>query len=179
MLPKGRLMKPSDEDSTYTTSGVMLLLFDREGELELVMIRRPATMKNHAGQIAFPGGKKEEGDATVIDTAYRETYEEIGVLPENIEYIATLSPVYVQVSNFMITPVLGWCKQPPHFRVDSTEVEELILIPVRSIIDKDSYVYRDVETKAGLLSVPGYEIDSSFIWGASGMILSELIDLIQ
>jgi 8-oxo-dGTP pyrophosphatase MutT (NUDIX family) len=134
-------------------------------------------MKNHAGQIAFPGGRRELYDADLIQTALREAQEEIGIVQDKVEVAGVMSPVYVQISDFVITPVVGWLSEKPEIHTDPSEVDEVIFISLEDITSEVSRCNREMETRTGLMEVPGYEIGTNFIWGATAMMLSELVDV--
>ncbi|MEI6141363.1 MAG: CoA pyrophosphatase [Mariniphaga sp.] len=173
MLPKGRELQPIVESTTILQSSVLMLLFPENGSLNTCMIRRPTTMRNHGGQVAFPGGRFEPSDITLQQTALRESFEEIGTDRNKIELIGELSPLYVQVSNFTIHPFIGWCDIVPIFKTDNQEVEELYIIPVSKFVDHTSPHLQSVNTIYGQMEVPGFYIDNLFIWGATAMIVSE------
>lgn len=135
-------------------------------------------MKNHAGQIAFPGGKREKEDVDLVGTALREAEEEIGLCRESVEILGTLSTVYVQISNFLITPVVGWVAEMPEIKIDSSEVDEVIFVSLADVTDEMNRCDREMETRTGRILVPGYEIDGCFIWGATAMMLAELADIV-
>ena len=179
MLPPGRTLQHPSEQGHYHESAVLILLFPSEGQLYICLIRRPTTMKNHAGQIAFPGGRKEKDDKDLIYTALREAEEEIGLGRESAEILGLLSPVYVQVSDFLITPVVGWMAHIPKIRMDSREVDEVIYISLEALTDPANLCEREKETLTGRIAVPGYEIDGNFIWGATAMMLAELVELFE
>ena len=134
-------------------------------------------MKNHAGQIAFPGGKREQEDDNLIRTALREAREEIGIDVQSVEILGELSAVYVQVSKFLIKPVLGWLRHMPDLTADAAEVDEMIFISLEDLANQANRCDREMETMTGIQSVPGYDINGLFIWGATAMILSEVVDI--
>jgi len=136
-------------------------------------------MKNHAGQIAFPGGKWEEEDEDLIQTALREAREEIGLVTGMVEILGNLSTVYVQISDFLITPVVGWANERPTIAFDPSEVDEVIFIDLDDITDQQNRCDREMETRTGRIFVPGYEINGCFIWGATAMMLAELADICE
>lgn len=166
-----------DENRNYHDSAVLVLLFPFQQQIQLCLIRRPSTMKNHAGQIAFPGGKREPEDADLIQTALREAQEEIGIAQGDVEILGLLSTVYVQISEFLITPVVGWLNDVPEVVVDKSEVDEVIFISLEDIANQGNGCEREMDTRTGRINVPGYEINGIFIWGATAMMLSELVDL--
>ncbi len=173
MLPSGRELYPQSGKSNILVSSVLMLIFPVNGALNTCLIRRPATMRNHGGQIAFPGGRFETRDKELFRTALRESHEEIGTTDDQIEIIGALTPIYVQVSNFTINPFIGWCEIYPHFETDRREVDELYLIPVEKLLSDAAYQLRKVITTGGTFNAPGYYVDPLFIWGATAMIISE------
>lgn len=177
LLPPGRVQHIPSKNHFVVQSSVILLLFPDDKNIKIVVIHRPKTMKNHAGQIAFPGGKVEPEDSGFIATALRETYEEIGVPPSEIEILGILTPIFVQVSNFVINPVVGWCKSKPNFTLDCSEIENLYAFNIEELKSADCIHSRNMETISGMLEVPGFSIDGLFIWGATAMILSEFIEV--
>lgn len=179
MLPPGRTLMLPEDQINYHDSAVLILLFPFQQQIQICLIRRPATMKNHAGQIAFPGGKREEEDADLVQTALREAYEEIGLTREAVEILGKLSTVYVQVSDFLITPVLGWVKEKPHIKIDASEVDEVFFISLEDIVNPENRCDRELETRTGPIYAPGYEINGCFVWGATAMMLAELTDVFR
>lgn len=177
MLPPGRMLQVPSDQINYHDSAVLILLFPYQNHIQVCLIRRPATMKNHAGQIAFPGGKREKCDADLVQTAIREAQEEIGIDRDKVEVLGVLSSVYVEISDFLITPVLGWLDDIPMIVMDKSEVDEVIIVSLDELSDHLNRCFREMETKTGRIRVPGYEINGSFIWGATAMILAELVDL--
>ena len=131
-------------------------------------------MKHHAGQIALPGGRIEKGE-TALETALRETREEIGILPEQIEILGTLSELYVQVSRFQIHPFVGWLNKKPEFIICENEVEKTISFPLKNM--KNTFEEVELKTITGTLKVPCFQFEGEIIWGATAMILSEFYDI--
>lgn len=177
LLPPGRELYPTGDKSTMLQSSVLMLLFPDQGKISTCLIRRPATMRNHSGQIAFPGGRFEPADKDLMQTALRESFEEIGTDADQIEIIGALTPLYVQVSNFKINPFLGWMDTMPDFKIDNHEVEELIIIPVEKLLHHETFQVQDVATIHGIFEVPGFYIGKSFIWGATAMVISEFNEI--
>ncbi len=174
MLPLNRTLNVCDEDQkSIKHSSVLLLLFTENNDLNAILIKRPEHMKHHAGQIALPGGRIEIGE-TPFETALRETWEEIGITPDQIEILGSLSTLYVQVSRFKIHPVVGWLDKKPEFIINKNEVEKTITFPVKLI--KNSFDEVELNTISGLLKVPCIQFDGEIIWGATAMILSEFYD---
>jgi 8-oxo-dGTP pyrophosphatase MutT (NUDIX family) len=152
------------------------LLFIENDELTACLIKRPSHMKHHAGQIALPGGRIEK-EETAIETALRETYEEIGIQSNGIEILGSLSEFYVEVSRFQIQPFVGWLHKKPEFRINPDEVEKTILFPIKNF--KFPFSEVELDTVSGKLKVPCIKFDGEIIWGATAMILSEFADILQ
>jgi 8-oxo-dGTP pyrophosphatase MutT (NUDIX family) len=157
-------------------AGVMILLYPSLKDLTLVLIKRNEYDGHHSAQVSFPGGAAETGDRSIVETALREAREELGV-EEQIEILGSLTPLHIQVSNFLVFPVVGWTPSRPEFKPDATEVQYLIESPVRMLLDpgtRDSEtIYRhgkDIET-------PFYRVGEEKVWGATAMILSEFLQL--
>lgn len=177
MLPPNRVLKVApNKKSTLKQSSVLLLLFIENDELTACLIKRPAHMKYHAGQIALPGGRIEKGE-TAVETALRETYEEIGIQPDEFEILGSLSEFYVEVSRFQIQPFVGWLHKKPEFKINPNEVEKTILFPIKKF--KAPFSKIELETVSGKLKVPCVKFDGEIIWGATAMILSEFADALK
>jgi 8-oxo-dGTP pyrophosphatase MutT (NUDIX family) len=176
MLPVNReLVAGIDDQSRLKHSSVLLLLYPENNELHVCLIKRPAHMKHHAGQIALPGGRIEK-DETALETALRETWEEIGITPDQIEILGTLSELYVQVSRFQIHPFVGWLSKKPEFIICENEVEKTISFPLKNM--KNAMEEVELKTITGTLKVPCFKFDGEIIWGATAMILSEFYDIL-
>jgi 8-oxo-dGTP pyrophosphatase MutT (NUDIX family) len=157
-------------------SSVLLLLFPDGGVLYTILIKRPMTMKHHAGQIAFPGGRIDAGESA-LEAAFRETEEEIGIEPDRIELLGSLSELVVDASGYLIHPFVGWLPDVPRFCLNRDEVERVILFPVLNAMERRGEV--EMETFYGQLTVPCYRIDGDVVWGATSMILTEFLDLLD
>jgi 8-oxo-dGTP pyrophosphatase MutT (NUDIX family) len=176
MIPPNRdLHAPEKEKSKLKKSSVLLLLFEEKEELKICLIKRPAHMKHHASQVAFPGGQVEKRE-TALQTAFRETEEEIGVTSDKIEILGSLSELYVGVSGFLIHPFVGWLHAEPTFVTCDDEVEKTILFPLLKYQNKIELT--GLETVAGRLTVPAVHFEGETIWGATLMILSEFYDVL-
>lgn len=180
MLPPGRRLKTiAEEASQVRLSSVLLLLFQENGKLYTCLTRRPSTMTHHPGQISFPGGKVEKEDLTAEMTALREANEEVGIMQDEVEILGKLSDLYVEVSRFSIHPFIAWANRKPNFVVNTSEVEELILFPVSDFVSNEIISETEIETVTGRLNVKYYPFNGEFIWGATAMILSELIEILK
>ncbi len=157
-------------------SSVLLLLFMQNDDLTACLLKRPAHMKHHASQIALPGGRIEPGE-TALETALRETWEEIGIYPEAIRILGPLSELYVGVSGFLIHPFVGWLKKKPRFRINPSEVEKTVLFP---LLKHKRIYHQTVRTEnPEKFRVPSFRFHEEIIWGATAMILAEFYDAME
>jgi 8-oxo-dGTP pyrophosphatase MutT (NUDIX family) len=180
MLPLGReLTGPEASDPDLKSSGVLLLLYPEGKELYLCLIKRQSYLKHHAGQIGFPGGRKEMKDISLTDTALRETSEETGIPQDKIRLLGALSPLYVAVSGFIIHPFVAWYPDTPAFNIDTGEVEKIVLFPLLRNLKKPDIREVSLETLTGWLTVPALQCAGEIIWGATAMILSEFLDILR
>lgn len=160
-------------------SAVLILFFNDDDKTKLVFIKRPIDTSIHSGQIAFPGGKYEEGDETLVNTALREAWEEIGVDPKSVNVIGPISKLYIPPSNFDVFPYVGYTEYKPEF-LTNEEVDKLLEFDIETLLNPDTFTTREIKTRFGkLVDVPCYYIDNNIIWGATAMIVSELIDIIK
>ena len=131
-------------------------------------------MKFHPGQIALPGGQIENGE-TELQTALRETKEEIGISAEKIDILGSLSELYVNISDFLIHPFVGWLKSKPNFTPNKNEVEKIVLFPVSMY--QHTFDQTELYTDNGKLIIPCVKFENEIIWGATAMILAEFYDV--
>jgi 8-oxo-dGTP pyrophosphatase MutT (NUDIX family) len=165
----------SQAPETARQSGVLLLLYPTSADIKLVLIERSNDGGVHSGQLAFPGGKKEEMDIDIIATALREANEEISLKQEQISVLGTLSSLYIPVSNFVVNPVVAICDEEPTLVASDYEVADILRLSINKIFRKKEMV--QVLASGGNLNIRtiAYILDDGkFIWGATAMILSEL-----
>jgi len=180
MRGRDKLKTPADTDRK--DAAVIVLLFLRDDVPHILYMRRTeAEGLRHSGQISFPGGRAEESDADLKATALRETSEEVGVDPDAVRVIGSLTSLYIPVSNFMVHPFVGWLDEEPEFTPEPLEVAEIIVAPLRHLQDPANRVVDRLEVKPGmwLEDVPYYDLFGQVLWGATAMITSELLELIK
>jgi 8-oxo-dGTP pyrophosphatase MutT (NUDIX family) len=159
-------------------AGVLVLLYPCGGELSLVLTRRTESVENHRGQISFPGGSLEPGETT-RQAALREAEEELGVSPTRLELLGELSPLYVPPSNFCIYPTAAYAPNRPDFVPLLQEVAEVIEVPLVHLLDPATR-REEVWQLHGLpVHVPFYTVGPHKVWGATAMILSELLAIFR
>ena len=163
-------------EGTCLKAGVLILLYEREGEARLLLTRRTERVLHHPGQISFPGGEQHPGESLEA-TALREAEEELGLDLAAVRILGRLTPLYIPPSNFCIYPTVAFLPGSPIFRPQPDEVAETIEVPLRRLLDPDSRG-REVWTIGGkAVNVPFYEFRGHKIWGATAMILAECLAL--
>ena len=178
ILPSGARLK--GDPSKARKGAVMLLLYQDNGEWYFPLIQRPIYAGVHSGQVAFPGGRQEEYDTDLFETALRESNEEIGVQAQNIEVIGCLSEFFVAVSNYLVLPVVCFHEGKPQFVPDAREVDHVIEAPLRQLLDVDLLKEKEILAASGYrLRSPYFEIEKKIVWGATAMMLSEFVDIVK
>ncbi|HAJ36114.1 MAG TPA: CoA pyrophosphatase [Chloroflexi bacterium] len=157
--------------------GVLALLYPHEGQIFLPLILRPTYPGVHSGQIGFPGGGYETIDGDLTATALRETYEEIGVHPSQFTVLGQLTPLYVSASNYLVQPVVGWIDYRPAFNPDPYEVAALIEAPLNALLDPTTRRVEPWILRGREIEVPFFALGEYTVWGATAMMLSELLSL--
>lgn len=169
-------LKNGIEPNHALESAVLILLYPVENSLHTVVILRNEYDGPHSGQISLPGGKYEESDIDFLFTAIRESQEEIGINPTDIEIVGQLSRFYVRPSNFIVYPFIAFQPSRPEFHPDPTEVQRIIEIDIFKELNLNKIVNRTLTFKNDIqVNAPGFEVDGEFLWGATAMIMSELI----
>ncbi len=182
MAPEHRLKPDAWEQykSTARLGGVLVLFYPHNEVVNTVFIQRPTYEGVHSGQIAFPGGKKEEDDVDLVQTALREAWEEVGVRPEQVEVIRPLSELYIPPSNFLVTPVMGVCYERPNFVPQITEVEAILETDLKLLSDPSIAAVRKITIRDGMqLDSPSFDLDGRIVWGATAMMISELNEVLK
>ena len=158
----------------------MALLYEVEGTEHLLFQVRTHTVRHHKGEISFPGGRQDEGDASLLDTALRETEEEIGVPRGEIELLGQLDDTLTQVSNYLIRPYVGALPAGRVYEFEHAprEVKELLQVPLPHLLSDESVAWQVVNQDGEPTPTRAFSYDEHLIWGATARILSQLIDLV-
>jgi 8-oxo-dGTP pyrophosphatase MutT (NUDIX family) len=165
------------EDSK--AAAVMILLYPKDDIIHTAFIQRPTYEGVHGGQISFPGGKKEDSDPDLIHTAIREASEEIGVNSSEINVISTLTPLYIPVSNILVTPVVGWMEKQPVLKPQEEEVVFIIEADIRTLINPSIIKIKPFEIRGEMIDIKYFDYNDNVIWGATAMILHELFTIFR
>jgi 8-oxo-dGTP pyrophosphatase MutT (NUDIX family) len=163
------------EDGVGRASAVLIALAATERGPAVLLIERAATLRRHAGQVAFPGGAVDPTDEHHLAAALREAEEEVGLDPASVRPVAELPALYIPRSGFVVTPILAWWERPhPVFAVDPAEVARVAVVPVADLVDPaNRFVVRHPSGFTG----PGFEVDGLFVWGFTAVLLDRLLDL--
>jgi 8-oxo-dGTP pyrophosphatase MutT (NUDIX family) len=171
--------RPDLPDPCPNEAGVLVLLYEREGQLVIPVTLRTETVETHKGQLSLPGGAREPQDSDFAQTALRETCEELGI-PENVPEIwGALTPLYIPPSRFCVHPYVGYASEVYALRADPNEVAEVLEVPLQHLLDPAT---RQVETHLRgnqRFQVPVYRVAGHRIWGATAMILAEFLALLS
>jgi len=150
-------------------SAVLIPLFCKQGQYHLLFTERSDAVDSHKGQVCFPGGKHEAFDSSLLQTALRETEEEISLRAEDVEILGELDDIPTLTSDYVISPFVAFIPHPYPFRADSREIREIFSVPLSFLtneanFEEDSY---------------SYQYEGHLIWGATARILRQFIDLLK
>jgi 8-oxo-dGTP pyrophosphatase MutT (NUDIX family) len=174
------LKNNSVDNKNPRTAAVLMLCYPKNGKTHLVLIVRNSYQGVHSAQIAFPGGKFEQEDVDFAATAIRETHEEVGIHPNQIEVVKSFTQVYIPPSNFMVYPFLGICREEISFIPDPLEVAGIIELPITTFLSDTIVIETELKTSyANSIKVPAFEIENHIVWGATAMMLSELKEVFK
>jgi 8-oxo-dGTP pyrophosphatase MutT (NUDIX family) len=180
---RSRLTVPAaallEAEVSARAAAVLAPIYAVDGRPYLLFTRRSADLPKHRGEISFPGGARDPADVSLTMTALREAKEEIGLDPMRVEILGVLPPIYVSVSNFMITPQVGWLSEGlPMLTVNAAEVAELIHAPLAALADPTIY-HAEVWHHLGTAHrVHFFDFSPYLIWGATGRMLYNLLSLL-
>jgi 8-oxo-dGTP pyrophosphatase MutT (NUDIX family) len=159
------------EERTLTPAAVLVPLIERSDGYTVLLTQRTAHLEHHAGQISFPGGRAEEGDASPVETALREAEEEIGLQRRHVVEIAGFLDLYQTVTGFLVTPVVGLVTPPFDLRLDAFEVAEAFEVPLEFILDPRHHEHRSMSYKGQQRRYYVIPYEDRFIWGATAAML--------
>jgi len=160
--------------------GVLLLLYPADDEIFFPLIRRPHYEGVHGGQMALPGGKYEPPDRDLIETSLREAHEEIGVPRTQVEVVGCLTDLFIPISNFIVSLVIGYIDERPVFIPDSAEVAEVIEANLAQLLSLDYRGEKTIQVGEKVrIEAPFFNIGNATVWGATAMILSEFAEIVK
>ena len=164
-------------DASRVLSAVLIPIFYKEGEYCILFTKRTERVKDHKGQMSFPGGAYEEQDGTLLNTALRECAEEIGLAAEAVEVLGELDDMPTMTTDYLISPFVAVIPWPYQLKVDPTEVEEIIEVPISALLDKDCLRQETEPLNDGTIIGYFYYYNDRIIWGATARILNQFLDV--
>ncbi len=176
------LPKPDEDDPDpehRRAAAVLIPLFVSEGDVHVVLTKRTEHLRSHSGEVSFPGGGREPSDVTLLDTALRETHEEIGLRPEAVDVLGTLEDLPTFGSNYLIRPYVSCIPRTDGFVLDPHEVERVIT-PKLELFTDPSVRRIEIRQRDGVeYQVHFFDVDGDNVWGATARMLVRLIELIE
>ena len=178
---EGRPARPADAppEAAPRLGAVLLLLYPHAGDIYVPLTVRTASLRHHSGEVSLPGGGFEPRDGTLEQTALREAWEELGIAPDTVELAGELTPVWISVSNFRITPFVGFTSERPPLKPAPTEVAAVIEVPLSTIADPNIVHSETRELRGRLLHIPYFAIGDYKVWGATALILAQLVGRLE
>lgn len=169
-----RILEPGDK----TRAAVLVPMLWIDDAVHLLYTRRAASLPHHQGQVSFPGGTLDPGDASVTATALREAHEEIGLRPEDVRILGTLDDIETMTSRFLITPVVGVVPYPYSWTPSPREVDQIFTVPVADLLAPDAERRETWEFSGNAVPISHFPVAGQVIWGATHRITRNLLDII-
>ncbi|HEY9411973.1 MAG TPA: CoA pyrophosphatase [Jiangellaceae bacterium] len=162
-------------DGSARESAVLLLFGETDGRPDLLLTQRATGLRRHAGQVAFPGGVIDPGDHGPVGAALREAREETGLEPSGIDVLAVATPLWIPITNFSVTPVVAWWREPCEVRVvDATEVASVHRVALDDLLDPaNRFMVRHPSGTSG----PAFRVDGLVVWGFTAIVLTRLFEV--
>ncbi len=170
--------RPDDLPGLGRVGAVMILIYDKHDDSFLVLTKRQSHLKHHAGQISLPGGKQDP-DESLMQTAVRETEEELGVLGSELELIGNLASVYIPPSDFTIHPFVAWHPDGVEFHKSDAEVAEVIEVPIKHLLASNSLKKGRLQSGQTDRDVDFFDVMGHQVWGATAIVLCDFVDRIR
>jgi len=158
-------------------AAVLLPIYYKQGQYCILFTKRTETVKEHKSQICFPGGVYQEGDGTLMNTALRECAEEIGLMSDEVEILGELDDTVTTTSGYIISPFVGLIPWPNTLKVGPEEAEEIIEVPIFTLLDKDCLREETRIIDHEAVSLYFYHYQERVIWGATARILKQFLDI--
>jgi 8-oxo-dGTP pyrophosphatase MutT (NUDIX family) len=173
-LDEHHMSKWAPPEKGGRASAVLILIADNDGRPDVLLIQKAATLRNHAGQPAFPGGAAEPGDVDLSATALREAAEEVGLDPSGVSVVASLPVLYLAPSGYVVTPILGYWHTPGPVGVnDPGEVASVARVPIAELADPSNRF--QVRHPSGYTG-PAFGVSGMVVWGFTAGLLSMLLE---
>jgi 8-oxo-dGTP pyrophosphatase MutT (NUDIX family) len=162
-------------------AAVMVLLFQKDGQWYTNLMQRPESAYAHSKQVSFPGGGLEEADADLEACAKRETEEEFGIPRDKIQVLGALTELFIPVSDYLVQPFVGYLEEAPRYKPDPNEVAEVLEVPLKDLLDPALRKMTTIQVSAAvsLSDIPYFDVANKVVWGATAMMLSEFVEILE
>ena len=164
-------------DTSRVAAAVLVPIYYKQGEYYILFTKRTEKVKEHKGEISFPGGAYQEGDRTLLDTALRECAEEISLPADEVEVLGELDDIASRTSNYIISPFVALIPWPHRLKVDGEEAEEIIEVPIQALLDEDCMRQETEIVNGKEVPLYFYHYKGKVIWGATARILNLFLDI--
>jgi 8-oxo-dGTP pyrophosphatase MutT (NUDIX family) len=179
MMPRPRVIRrPPEMSGQAREGGVLAMLYTNADQTNIVLTKRVDHLGSHAGQVSFPGGRREDGES-LEHTALREAEEEIGIHRAQVAILGELTPLYIMPSDYEVHPFVAWHMGRPIFSRQASEVAEIIEVPLAHLLDPANRLEEPWTIRGYQLQVPYYLVGSHKVWGATAMMLGELLERLR
>lgn len=166
-------------DSSLTDSAVLLPIYQENGKCHIIFTKRTDHLTHHKGQISFPGGGRHDDDKTLLETALRESREEIGLKEADVSILGELDDAATVTSLYRIVPFVGLIPYPYDFKIDRFEVDEVFGLPLEGLLNNANRKEEDLVYGDKLIRVYTYELNGRVIWGATAWILNQFLEILR
>jgi 8-oxo-dGTP pyrophosphatase MutT (NUDIX family) len=165
-------------DGGFKPSAVLVPLFNRNGDYYILFTKRTQTVRYHKGEISFPGGGYHSEDGSLVNTALRESFEEIGLPPGDVEILGELDDIPTRTSSYTVSPFVGFIRPDCHFKLSPRETAEILEIPVKALLQKDCMSQAPDAILGGMVySSCVYSYQGNQITGVTARILNQFLDI--
>ncbi len=165
-------------DAKWKVSAVLVPIFLKSGRYHLLFIQRTERVKDHKGEVSFPGGSYQKADGFLLNTALREAEEEVGLAPCDVEVLGELDDTSIVPTGYVISPFVGLIPYPYNFKLDKWETEELIQIPLEDLFNKNYFSKGTIHRDGKEFDTDCYKYRGKVIWGATYKILKQFLEII-
>ena len=166
-------------DSSLTDSAVLLPIYQKDGKCHIIFTKRTDHLTHHKGQISFPGGGRHDDDKTLLETALRESREEIGLKEADVRILGELDDAATVTSLYRIVPFVGLIPYPYDFKIDRFEVDEVFGLPLEGLLNNANRKEENLVYGDKIIRVYTYELDGRIIWGATAWILNQFLEILR
>ena len=168
-----------DNDQAAKRAAVLAPFFKHKGEYHLLFTLRTSNLPTHKGDVSFPGGRMDQKDASLLDTALRESKEEIGLLPADVQTIGPLDDLRTHASNYIVTPYVGVIPYPYSFQPNDWEVAEIFSVPFSFLKDLSNLNDETWIHDGEAIPIQTYRYEGYKIWGATQRMIANLLEILE